>query len=189
MPILKKVLAGAVAPGALVLWSVSMVLVNPAPAHAEKTAEQIKCEEDGGSWVDKGEGNTFCFKKLPPMSKADGPGGGGSGGVVETCAVQTAREAGSGMATGRMAACDHAINTKGAGAAGKSAGPGGEPRDCDDDDDGAADRTAMAIKTKGAGAQRGGVSVAAGDVDGDGAADLAVEACSLAIKTKGTSAK
>ena len=72
MPILKKVLAGAVAPGALVLWSVSMVLVNPAPAHAEKTAEQIKCEEDGGSWVDKGEGNTFCFKKLPPMSKADG---------------------------------------------------------------------------------------------------------------------
>ena len=168
MPILKKVLAGAVAPGALVLWSVSMVLVNPAPAHAEKTAEQIKCEEDGGSWVDKGEGNTFCFKKLPPMSKADGPGGGGSGGVVETCAVQTAREAGSGMATGRMAACDHAINTKGTGAA---------------------DRTAMAIKTKGAGAQRGGVSVAAGDVDGDGAADLAVGACSLAIKTKGTSAK
>ena len=45
--------------------------VGVAPAFAEKTAAQIKCEEEGGTWSDKGNGNTFCFKKLPPMQRAD----------------------------------------------------------------------------------------------------------------------
>ena len=54
----------------------SIFLVMPGAALAEKSAEQIKCEEEGGTWSDKGNGNTFCFKKLPPMQKANGPSGG-----------------------------------------------------------------------------------------------------------------
>lgn len=121
-----------VASGALALSAFAAVLATPQAARAEKTAEQSKCEEEGGSWVDKGNGNTFCFKKLPPMSKADGPPSAGD------CPAEG--EAAS------VRACDHAINTKGTGAAGR-AGPGG---DCDDDADGVC---GMAIKTKGTGAQ------------------------------------
>jgi hypothetical protein len=71
MSYLSKVL-----PGILLAVGVSasaVLLVTPTPAQAEKTAEQIKCEEEGGTWQDKGNGNTFCFKKLPPMLKAGGP--------------------------------------------------------------------------------------------------------------------
>lgn len=53
--------------------------IGTTPAAAEKTAEQIKCEEEGGTWSDKGNGNTFCFKKLPPMLKATGPSSSGTG--------------------------------------------------------------------------------------------------------------
>jgi hypothetical protein len=88
-------LLSATALGALVLST-----LGASPAFAEKTAAQIKCEEEGGTWSDKGEGNTFCFKKLPPMTRAT-PGGASPTGAT---------------------AADHAIKTKGTGASGRMAG-------------------------------------------------------------------
>lgn len=87
------------------------------PAAAEKTAAQIKCEEEGGSWVDKGNGNTFCFKKLPPMQKAGGPSVSGSSDASKPT-LNTSRSN-----TRNVAAPAHAINTKGTGATGRMAPP------------------------------------------------------------------
>lgn len=73
-------------------------------------------------------------------------------------------------AAGRVVptSCEHAINTKGTGTSGRSAGG-----DCDDDCDGLADETA----------QKDAVSP-----KGTGSSGRTADAC-LAIKTKGTSAK
>lgn len=103
----------------------ALSLIASTPAHAEKTAEQIKCEEEGGTWSDKGNGNTFCFKTLPPMSKA-GPGG--SDHDCDGVAAASAKTAGYDLksskgrsAGGAPAACRHAIRTKGTGTSGRSA--------------------------------------------------------------------
>lgn len=104
----------------------ALSLIASTPAHAEKTAEQIKCEEEGGTWSDKGNGNTFCFKKLPPMSKVGSAGPGGSGhdcgGAASAKAAGYDLKSSKGRsADGAPAACNHAISTKGTGAAGRSA--------------------------------------------------------------------
>jgi hypothetical protein len=102
-------------------------LIVSTPAHAEKTAEQIKCEEEGGTWSDKGNGNTFCFKKLPPMSKAGPAGSGGPDHPCHDSAAASAKTAGYDLKSskGRSAAaapasCNHAINSKGTGTSGRS---------------------------------------------------------------------
>lgn len=103
----------------------ALSLIASTPAHAEKTAEQIKCEEEGGTWSDKGNGNTFCFKKLTPMSKVGPAGSGGSGHDCGSAASSKAtgydlKSSKGRSADGAPAACRHAISTKGTGAAGRS---------------------------------------------------------------------
>ena len=114
---------------AVAIGGAGLSLIASTPAYAEKTAEQIKCEEDGGTWSDKGNGNTFCFKKLPPMSKTGpaGPGGSGHdcGSAASAKAVGYDLKSSKGRSAGAApAACNHAISTKGTGAAGRS--PTGE---------------------------------------------------------------
>lgn len=105
----------------------ALSLIASTPAHAEKTAEQIKCEEEGGTWSDKGNGNTFCFKKLPPMSKAGpaGPGGSnhdcGNSAASANVAGYDLKSSKGRSAGGAPAACRHAIRTKGTGTSGRSA--------------------------------------------------------------------
>ncbi|HEX8533615.1 MAG TPA: hypothetical protein VF662_05550 [Allosphingosinicella sp.] len=104
------------AASALVVLGASWV--GTTPAAAEKSAEQIKCEEEGGTWSDKGNGNTFCFKKLPPMQKANPPSSTGGSAGAHAATINTSR---SNIKS--VAAPAHAINTKGTGMAGRSADP------------------------------------------------------------------
>jgi hypothetical protein len=114
---------------AVAIGGAGLSLIASTPAHAEKTAEQIKCEEEGGTWSDKGNGKTFCFKKLPPMSKAGPVGQGGSDNDCDdSVAAASAKAVGYDLksskgrsAGGAPAACRHAIRTKGTGASGRSA--------------------------------------------------------------------
>lgn len=80
---------GTLAVAAIAITGLS--LVTTSAAHAEKTAAQIKCEEDGGTWVDKGEGHTFCFKKLPPMSRGNPSHGSGGTGAAQGSSQEAAR--------------------------------------------------------------------------------------------------
>ncbi|HYF24037.1 MAG TPA: hypothetical protein VD929_11630 [Caulobacteraceae bacterium] len=160
MAYINEVLKSVILPTALIIGTSGAFLMSSGQSRAEKPAAAATkaCPQPSAISAEKGakpSGTHYDVKK------------------VEGTGARTAAPA-----------CDHAINTKGTGAAGRAkGGPGGGAQDCDDGD--AACK--HAINTKGAGAS--GRAAPGEDQDCDDLKDGEAEACRMAINEKGVPGK